>query len=255
MKLVIDIGNSNIVFAFNNGNWESVKRIETNHEQSPVFYQSVLSNHMLEEGIPSQSISHVYISCVVTEVMEPIVEAMSGYLGLTPLVMEPDLYLHTDMHIPKPYEIGSDLVGNAYAYCKKMKGVGIVVDFGTALTFTVVNADDGIQGVTIAPGIKTAIKSLFLGTSMLPEVPVLMPTSAIGKNTQHAIQSGVMWGYLGLVKEVVNQIKAEYDMPVTVVATGGLCHAIPQLSEIIDHYDMNFTLEGIMMICDDYLAS
>ncbi len=254
MKLVIDIGNSNIVFAFNNGSWNSVMRIETDKEQSSVFYQSILSNHMLEEEIYAQDITEVYISCVVTEVLSHIVEAMSGYFGLTPLIMGPDLYLETDMRIPKPYEIGSDLVANGYAFHKKMEGAGIVVDFGTALTFTVVRKGIGIEGVSIAPGIKTAIKSLYSDTSMLPEVPVVMPESAIGKNTQHAIQAGIMWGYLGLVKEVVSQIKQEYDATATVVFTGGLSGSIPQLLSVADHHDMFFTLDGILMICDDYLA-
>jgi type III pantothenate kinase len=156
------------------------------------------------------------------------------------------------MHIPHPYVIGSDLVSNAYASCKLYSKNCLIVDFGTALTFTIAQESKGITGVTIMPGLKTAVASLFTQTAQLPEVAIALPASAIGHDTVSAIQSGVMWGYVGAVKEIIHKIKNELKTDLTVIATGGLSEILQPLENEFNYTNRDLTLEGIRFIYQYY---
>ncbi len=249
MQLIFDVGNSNIVIAIYNGKeWKAIKRIETKKSIPEVYYHGVLTDMLLESEITHEDILNIYISSVVSEVSNDLMHAVQQYFGVEPKLLSADDFINLDMHIPKPYEIGSDLVANAYYAIKKYDHDCIVVDFGTALTFTVVTKNHGIEGVTIAPGLRTSIKALFLGTSKLPEVPLELPSSVIGKNTIHAIQAGVLYGYVGLVKEMITRIRNERGNNCMVVATGGLSSILPPLHQYFDEVDPCLTLEGIKMI-------
>ena len=147
-----------------------------------------------------------------------------------------------------PHEIGTDLIANATAAHLLHPGDCMVIDFGTALTFTVIEASGDIKGVNIAPGLKTAIRALVGNTAQLPEVPLELPDSAIGKNTVHAIQSGVLWGYVGMVEGMVSRIKAEVGQDLKVVATGGLSSILHPLHDLFDTVDPKLTLEGLRLI-------
>jgi type III pantothenate kinase len=122
------------------------------------------------------------------------------------------------------------------------------VDFGTALTFTLVDQAGKMQGVSIAPGLKTAVKSLFSQTAQLPEVPLEMPVSALGFDTVSAIQSGILWGYVGMVKEMIARVKAERNVEVKVIATGGLSSILTPLEQYFDEVNKLITLEGLRII-------
>lgn len=135
------------------------------------------------------------------------------------------------------------------AYSRYQKAV-IVVDFGTALTFTVVDSKGEILGVNIVPGLKTAIGALFTSTSKLPEVELKLPESALGKNTVHAIQAGVLYGYTGLVKGMIETIETETGLTFTIVATGGLSAILTTLEKTFDEVDRNLTLEGLRLITE-----
>jgi type III pantothenate kinase len=151
------------------------------------------------------------------------------------------------VNIDMPEELGSDLFVNALAAFELVKSNCLVIDFGTALTFTVVSQKGRIEGVTILPGIKTAIKSLFSQTSLLPEVKLEKPDSIIGKNSMHAIQSGIIYGYESMVLGIVKKIKEEIDKPMFVIGTGGLSAVLKDISNEFDKIDIDLTLRGLYL--------
>jgi type III pantothenate kinase len=145
-------------------------------------------------------------------------------------------------------EIGTDIVSNAFAVFNRYSTDTIVIDFGTALTITTVSKTKGILGVSIAPGLKTATLSLFKGTAQLPEVPLVIPNSVLGKNTVEAIQSGVLIGYIGLIKHTVEAIREELNQPFPVIATGGLSAILHPLKDFFYEVDPDLTLDGMRFI-------
>jgi len=158
------------------------------------------------------------------------------------------------IEVLRPHEIGADLVANALAAYTRYGRTCTVVDFGTALTFTTVSGDGKILGVAIAPGLKTAIRSLFANTAQLPEVPIEVPDSALGTSTTHAIQAGVVLGYEGLVRSLVGRIQDELNGDCMAVATGGLSGSIPALRDVFTDIVPSLTLEGVRLI-GEYVTS
>lgn len=253
MELVIDAGNSNIVFAlYDNEKWIWVDRVDTKNELNEIFLQAYYTDLLLEHDIPAQDIEEVSVSCVVTEIADVLTESIFHYFGKKATLLSPEIFTKLPMHIPKPYEIGSDLVANSFSVYKRKMGNTIIVDFGTALTFTLFTESSGIDGVTIAPGIKTAIQALSLQTSKLPEVPIEFPPSAIGKNTTNAIQAGVMYGYVGLVKEIITKMRSEKQQSYRCIATGGMSGLMEPLRPCFDEIDPYLTLDGIRLIGEYY---
>lgn len=249
MFLATDIGNSNIVIALHDGReWKFKYRYETKAIQPSLFYETGLRDLLLEWGIQTSEITEAAVSSVVPDVTEVIVSAIEANIRFRPMILGPEIFLRLDMGIPKIYEIGSDLVANAYAAKKKYKKDTVVVDFGTALSFTIFNMQKGIEGVTISPGLKTIISTLSGSTAQLPEIDINVPQSAIGTSTSTAIQAGVIFGFIGLVKEIVARIQSELDVPYYMVATGGLSSALSELEPEFDIIDKELTLEGIRQI-------
>lgn len=249
MFLVADIGNSNIVIAVHDGeNWKYKYRYDTKTVQPVLFYETGLRDLLLEWGIQPSEITDAAISSVVPDLTESIYDAFLANIRFSPLVLGPEVFLKLDMKIPKVYEIGSDLVANAYCSKHLFKKNTIIVDFGTALTFTVFNQNTGIEGVTISPGLKTIISTLSGSTAQLPEVEITIPQSAIGSSTSTAIRSGVIFGFIGQVKEILTRIKSELKDPYYIVATGGLSTVIEELKSEFDVVNKDLTLEGIRLI-------
>ena len=249
MFLATDIGNSNIVIAIHDGeSWKHKYRYDTKTVQPTLFYETGLRDLLLEWGVQASDIKASAISSVVPDLTDDIKSAVIANIRFEPLLLDPDVFMHLDMKIPKIYEIGSDLVSNAYAAKKLFNKNTIIVDFGTALTFTVFNADSSIEGVTISPGLKTVISTLSGSTAQLPIIDIDIPKSAIGVSTSTAIRAGVIFGFIGMVKELLARIKAELDGTYQIVATGGLSTALPELKEEFDVIDKDLTLEGIRMI-------
>ncbi len=248
MILAIDVGNTNIVIAmYKDGVWTNTFRYETKEPQPELFYENALRNILLEWRISSAEVNKCVISSVVPDVNNIISEAVLSVTGHVPLLLQPDVYKSLDLAIPHPYEIGSDIVSNAYAAVKLYSPRCIIVDFGTALTFTVVNTET-ILGVTIAPGLTTAIQALANNTAQLPVVPLEMPQSAIGHDTVSAIQAGILWGYVGLVKEILNKQKSELPDEYIVIATGGLSSILHPLESEFDVISKMLTLDGMRLI-------
>lgn len=249
MILCIDIGNSNIVMAFyKNGIWTNAFRYETKDPQPLFFYEQALRHIFLEWNISLSECKHIIISSVVPALTKIIATAVSEVTGNEAVIIDSSVYPLIDMSIPLHNEIGSDIVCNAYAATRLHHDQCIILDFGTALTFTIASKNLGITGVTITPGIKTAIHALGSGTALLPIVPLELPKSAIGTNTVSAIQAGVLWGYVGLVDGLLDKIENELGYKSKVVATGGLSSVlIPALTKI-DAIDKMLTLDGMRLI-------
>jgi type III pantothenate kinase len=249
MLLILDIGNSNLVFGlYAQEQWQHIWREETLMQRSAEEYALRLTNYCLENDIKLAEVSQVFVSSVVPALTPVLKQTFVGLLGKEPLVINGDLMARLPIHIAKPYEIGADLVANAVAGFAKAQTACIIVDFGTALTFTTVGKTGDILGVAIAPGLKTAIKSLFSNTAQLPEVPLEVPTSAIGKSTPHAIQAGILLGYEGLVAHLVGKIKTELNEPCQVFGTGGLVEQLPALQTVFDAVLPTLTLDGVRLI-------
>jgi type III pantothenate kinase len=249
MLLAIDIGNSDIVFGLHNGQtWLPVLRIPTHYSSRMEDYDAEVRRFFKENNLENSAVEQVVLSSVVPGETFLIRSLVIGLFDVQPVLVGPDIYPKLGLAILSPREIGTDLVANAvYAFHAYRPSTCVVVDFGTALTFTVVSGSGKIEGVSIAPGLKTAVKSLSTNTAQLPEVPLVMPASAIGKNTAHAIQAGILWGYVGLVKEMLAQIQAEIG-PCRVLATGGLSAILTPLHDVFDEVDPLLTLNGLRRI-------
>ncbi len=252
MLLAIDIGNSNVVAGLFDGNgWKEVWRFPTLTDGEAVFFYShQLSDRFLEGGVGLHTVRRVVLSSVVPGLTSAFVEVTQSLFRKAPLILGPAIYPYLGLTMSSPAEIGTDLVANAVAALWRYQRDCIVVDFGTALTFTTVSKEGEILGVTIAPGLKTAIQSLFQKTAQLPEVPLVLPTTPIGKDTVHAIQSGVLYGYIGLVRHMVQQIRLEAGSHYLAVATGGLSSILHPLQEVFEEIHPHLTLDGLLRISE-----
>jgi len=250
MLLAIDIGNSDVVLGLAEGEtWRDVWRLKTLPDEPALAYEMRLRDHFLEAGVSLSHVTQVVLSSVVPPLTDRLAETVTKLFGRPPVVVGPDVYPRLELRIDRPHEIGSDLVANAVAAYTRYRSNCIVVDFGTALTFTTVTSGGHLLGVAIAPGLRTAIKALSQNTAKLPDVPLEMPASAIGKNTIQAMQAGVLLGYVGLVESLVGHIRAELGDPACpAVATGGLSSVITPLKQLFHAIEPNLTLDGLRII-------
>ena len=249
MHLVIDIGNSDIVFGIGqNKEWTHIFRTRSLPDEPPFYYEKQLRLQFLEANLGIHEIDLLVLSSVVPDLTHTIETMVLELFGKTPIIVSPTAFPELTVAIDQVNEIGADLFANAVAAYTKYKRNVVVVDFGTALTFTTVSGEGIILGVAITPGLKTAVKSLFTNTAQLPEVPLVVPKSVFGKNTVHAIQSGILLGYENLVRGMISRIRLELDGDCVAVATGGLSSIINTLhGEFID-INRNLTLDGLRII-------
>ncbi len=253
MFLAIDAGNSNVVFALfdsKTGKWTNQFRLETKTPRLIAQLSKKVPLYFLEHGIAANGIEKIGYSSVVSEINGILEQFCEGFFGKLPYQIQAKSYAKLPIRTHRPNEIGSDLMCNVMAAYTRYQESVIVVDFGTALTFTAVDSSGEILGVNIVPGLQTAIKSLFTNTSKLPEVELKLPDSALGKNTIHAIQAGVLYGYTGLVKGMLETIQAETGLSFRVVATGGLSSILTTLEGTFDAVDRNLTLDGLRLITE-----
>lgn len=249
MLLAIDIGNSDItVGLWKNDEWKHIWRISSKPDLPELYFGVKIRDYFFESGIEVNQVKTIVLSSVVPAMTEKIKNVSRTLFEKEPVALGPKVYESLPMNILNPFEIGSDLVANAAAAYFKYKQTCIVVDFGTALTFTTVSAEGNILGVSIAPGLKTAIRSLSQNTAKLFDVPLEMPSSSLGKNTVTAIQSGILFGYEGMVKNVVSKIREELNIECPVIATGGLSSTITSLHKFFHSIEPNLTLDGLRII-------
>ena len=251
MLLAIDIGNTNIVFGIGKNNiWENIWRIQTDAGKTADEYEVIFRTLFSSGKVCRSDISRVVLSSVVPSLIDDFDQLINKFLGQKVLVIRPDIYHKLPIKILNPYQIGADLVANALAAYSKYKQSCMVIDFGTALTFTTLSGSGEIFGVVIAPGLGTAIKSLAGNTAQLPHVQLAEPPSVLGKNTVHAIQAGVVIGFTGLVDRIIEKTEEELQQKLTIIATGGLSKVFADKSSKIDFVEENLTLDGLRIIGD-----
>lgn len=252
--LCIDIGNTNIACGVKqHTHWQEHWRFKTDSGKTADEYIIQFHGLFSQRSYKPSDIHGIMISSVVPELNDVFTIVCNEFFNKVPLFLTTQENLGLTIAIDNPRELGPDLYANALAGYTWAKSSAVVVDFGTALTFTCIEKQKNkgiIQGVSIAPGLSTAVKALSFNTAQLPHVQLRTPSTAIGKNTIHSIQSGIVLGYSELVKGLVAQITSELTPPVKIIATGGLNHVLDSLENVFHHRDTWLTLEGLSLAFD-----
>ncbi len=250
MILVLDVGNTNIVFGIYRGK-ELLKswRIATDRNKTADEYGILIKQCFDFENMPHKDIKAVVIASVVPNVMTALEEMSHGYFGLKPLIVGPGVRTGLNIKYDNPKEVGADRIVNAIGAYEKYGGPLVIVDFGTATTFCAIAENGDYLGGAIAPGINTSTEALFTHASKLPKVELEKPDRVICKNTIKSIQSGIIYGQVGMVDYLAKRMIEELGSEVKeVVATGGLASLIKEESEVITKVDKQITLEGLRKI-------
>jgi type III pantothenate kinase len=249
LLLVIDAGNSNIVLGIYDDellikNW----RISTDRSKSADEYGILFNNLLISTGIGVGSITDIIISSVVPTLTGVLERLSRNYFGIKPHVVGPGIRTGMPIHYDNPKEVGADRIVNAVAGYEKYRTSLIIVDFGTATTFDFVNAKGEYCGGAIAPGLMISMEALFQKASKLPWVEIARPPGVIAKNTVNSMQSGIYYGYVGLVDEIVGRMKKESRENPKVIATGGLASLVAPESKTIEAVEEYLTLEGLRIL-------
>lgn len=250
MLLVIDIGNTNIVMGVYHGekllrSW----RIATRVEQTGDEYGILIANLFQLAGISLDRVMGVIIASVVPPVQSALVRVLKRHFDISPLLVGHGLKTGMPIRYDNPREVGADRIVNAVSAFNQVKQAVVVVDFGTATTFDIVTPRGEYLGGAIAPGIGLATNALSEKTAQLPRIDLTRPQMVIGRNTVASMQSGLYWGYVGLVDGLIGRmvIESGFD-PVRIVATGGLARLIAGESTRIEIVDENLTLTGLKLL-------
>jgi len=252
MVLAVDIGNSNIVIGiWKDNQYQATWRLPTRKgKEAEDHYRELLHGFLNQGGYHSKMVKGIIIGSVVPDLTNDFEDLLKEMFDATLVRFDLAAFQKLGIQTVAPNEIGADLVANAYAAFDKYRQHTVVADFGTALTFTTIDAQGAILGVAIAPGLKTAMGALFQKTAQLPEVILEYPDTVLGKDTVHAIRSGILIGYTGLVRHILEAIQSEVGTACKLVATGGLSFALPPLRSIFDDYDPNLTVLGLKLAFD-----
>jgi type III pantothenate kinase len=249
MLLTIDIGNTTITLGLYRGESLGPRyRLATIHDRLPDEYGLQFTGLLAHAGVQAPELTGICIASVVPPLTSTIQEMCRTYLGQEPLVVGAGVKTGIRVRVEYPQSVGADRIVDAAAVKRLYGGPACIVDFGTATTFDAVSADGDYLGGAIAPGIGIAAEALFQRTAQLPRVDLQRPPAAIGRNTVHAMQSGVILGFVGLVEGMVSRFRAELGANMKVIATGGLAQVIAQESEVIQIVDPWLTLHGLRLI-------
>lgn len=249
MLLTIDVGNTNITIGVYEGEELGPRwRIATVHDRMPDEYGHLMLDLLAHQGLSPDSLSGACMASVVPPLTGTFVEACNRYLGQDPLVVGAGVKTGVRILYETPRAVGADRIVDAAAVQALYGGPACVVDFGTGTTFDAISAEGAYLGGAIAPGISIAADALFQRAAKLPRVDLVRPPSAIGKNTPHAMQSGLLYGYVGLVEGMVSRFREELGSEMKVIATGGLTDIIARETPVIDVVAPWLTLHGLRII-------
>lgn len=245
MLLVFDVGNTNMVLGIYEGTeLKNYWRISTDKAKTSDEYGMLINNLFQYDNVDKNSIKDIIISSVVPNVMHSLENFCVKYFNKQPLIVGPGIKTGLNIKYDNPKQVGADRIVNAVAAIEKYKSPMIIIDFGTATTFCAISEKGEYLGGTIAPGIKISSEALFQRASKLPRVELLKPGMTICKNTVSAMQSGIIYGYVGLVDKIIAMMKKELgNDDIKVIATGGLSSLIASETDSIDCVDKNLTLE------------
>lgn len=240
MFIAVDIGNSNITVGVKtNSKWKEY-RFSTHSEQPLLLFREQAKK------LNVSKIRGIGLSSVVPTVTPQVRSEIELLFGIKPVEVNKTDYHLLPITPENPDELGTDLLVNSLAASQLFKNTeSLIVDFGTALTYTFVNAKGAIKGVAIAPGINTAIRALSNTAAQLPEITPTLPDKILGTDTVSAIKGGTIWGFVGQVSFMIDQIKKETTPNLKIIATGGLSHVLKPLTPLFDHIDRHLTLNGI----------
>jgi type III pantothenate kinase len=249
MLLVVDVGNTNTVLGlYQDSQLLHSWRIRTDKSRTDDEYAMLLNDLLTFKDLRLAMIKAVIVSCVVPPMLDALTRMCRSYLQAEPYVVGPGLKTGMAIKYDNPKEVGADRIVNAVAAYDKFRQSLIVVDFGTATTFDYICDKGEYQGGAIAPGLGISAEALHERASKLPRVEICKPPLVVAKNTVNSIQSGMLFGYAGLVDGIVNRMKREVGGNPLVVATGGLAECIAEASETIDEVDGQLTLDGLLII-------
>jgi type III pantothenate kinase len=249
--LCIDVGNTNITL----GIYQEEKlgarwRLATDHNRMPDEYGLQFVNLLAHAGLSSQSIQGICMASVVPSLSGKIIQACQDYLGHTPLNVDAGIKTGVRVRYDNPRAVGADRIVDAVAVNKFYGGPACVVDFGTATTFDAISSTGDYLGGAIAPGMDIAAQALFQRAARLPHIELVSPPAAIGRNTPNAIQSGLIFGYVGLVEGLVARFRKELGPTMKVIATGGLTDLISAHTNVIEIVAPWLTLDGLRIVWD-----
>ncbi len=249
MLMVVDAGNTNIVFAVHDGeSWIGTWRIATDDQRTSDEYAVWLLTLFNLAGIQHKTIDRAVIGTVVPAALYHLRRLCREYFEVEPLIARARLDWGFDIKIDNPDEVGADRLLNSLAAHQAYGGPLVVIDFGTATTFDVVDKDGAYLGGIIAPGINLSIEALHKAAARLPRIGIGRPQAVIGRSTVPAMQSGVYWGYVGLIEGLVARIQGEYGDPLKVIATGGLAPLLAEGTTAIETIDPDLTLDGLRLL-------
>jgi type III pantothenate kinase len=249
MLLTIDIGNTNITLGLYEGEQLGPRwRLATNHERMPDEYGVQLLGLLAHAGHNAGDISGVCLASVVPPLTGRMVEACQRYVGRDPLVVDTGVKTGVRIRYEDPRAVGADRIADAAAVQRLYGGPACVVDFGTATTFDAISAEGDYLGGAIAPGIGIAAEALVMRTAKLMRVDLQRPPAAIGRNTPHAMQSGLLFGYVGLVEGMVKRFRDELGEKMKVIATGGLAEVVARETKVLEIIAPWLTLDGLRII-------
>jgi type III pantothenate kinase len=249
MLLAIDVGNTNIALGvFEGETLRATWNVATDIDKTADEYAVLLLNLLPREGLNLSDIDHVSIACVVPPLLTIFEELSQRYFKISPLIIGPGVKTGVRICTDNPREVGADRVANAAAAHHLYSGPMILIDFGTATTLDVLSKEGDYLGGAIAPGILISAEALFERASKLPRVELVPPEHAIGKNTVTTMQSGIIFGYVGLIESLVKRMNHELGQEAYVVATGGLAEIIARQTKVVNTVNMHLTLIGLHLI-------
>ena len=250
MLLAIDSGNTNTLFAIHNGKkWVVEWRIATEATRTADEYAVWFYQLLSMQGLSFNDITDCVISTVVPQSLFNMRNLSKRHLGINPIIVGEDgVNVGIGVRIENPREVGADRLVTSLGALQSYKAPLIIIDSGTATTFDIVSEDGYFEGGIIAPGINLSVKALHEAAAKLPRIAIKKPDNIIGKNTVSAMQSGIFWGYIGLIDGLVRKIKAEDGRDFKVIGTGGVASLFEGASETIDHYDDELTINGLLEI-------
>ncbi|MDO5026212.1 MAG: type III pantothenate kinase [Tissierellia bacterium] len=252
MLLLIDVGNTNIVMGMYDGDefkfsWRLGTKVARTSDEYGLQVDSILRHY----GVDIEDITDVVLASVVPSIQHTLKTMCTRYLGKEPMVIGEGTKTGMKIKYDNPKEVGADRIVNAVAAYQRYGGPCLIIDIGTAISFDVVSKDGEYLGGAIAPGIGISSEALFSRTSKLPRVELEEPKNVIGKNTVEAIQSGVVYGFIGLVDNIISNILSEMRLDqkdIKIIATGGYAQLIATKSKYVEEYDYDITLQGMKMI-------
>ncbi len=249
MLLAIEQGNTNTLFAVHDGErWRAQWRTATEASRTADEYAVWLSQLLALAGLSLKDLDGCIISSVVPQSLFNLRNLSRRYLEIEPLVIGENVDLGIALRIDNPGEAGADRLVNAIGAHLSYSGDLIVIDSGTATTFDIVAADGAFEGGIIAPGINLSLQALHDAAAKLPRIAIQRPARVIGKDTVTNMQSGIFWGYIGLIEGLVARIRNEWGRPMSVIGTGGVVSLFEGATDCIDHFDPDLTLRGLLEI-------